>query len=230
LQSRLWSLAIVSGLLAGLASWAVTESIKDVVKPDQSQSTNPTERREARFLAEIKNASNAFAAQGALIGLFLGLAGGLSRGSFGRALLGGLIGLVIGAAVTYACYLIGAPAIGGNNTQVHNDLKTSFQFHALGWLPAGLAGGLALGIGLGGVRRALGALTGGLLGAAVGTMLFEVIGAVIPWAETARPVPGVWYGRLAACVVIALAVAACTVVGCTENKTAPTPATPPPAA
>jgi len=53
----------------------------------------------------------------------------------------------------------------------------------------GAAGGLAFGIGLGGRDRWVKSLVGGLLGAALGTVAYEVIGAVaFPTDKTELPI------------------------------------------
>ena len=58
------------------------------------------------------------------------------------------------------------------------------------WGPIGAAGGLAFALGLGGgPRSAFRATLGGLVGASLGTVLFEIVGAwFFPLAKTAYPI------------------------------------------
>ena len=77
------------------------------------------------------------------------------------------------------------------------------------WLTIGAAAGLALGIGLGNWARIARALIGGVLGAVVGSVIYEFGGAVLfPLAETFRPMSHETMPRLFADISVALCIAA----------------------
>src|SRR5262249_36691374 len=62
--------------------------------------------------------------------------------------------------------------------------------HAGVWSPIGAVAGLALGVGLGGPRAIALALLGGLAGAVLGTMGYEVASALLyPQARLDHPIP-----------------------------------------
>ena len=73
------------------------------------------------------------------------------------------------------------------------------------WAAVGAAGGMAFGIGVGGRDRILRAAVGGLVGAALGAVAFELIGAVFfPMAETPKPVSESMVTRLLARLLVAV--------------------------
>ncbi|WP_145269194.1 hypothetical protein [Tautonia plasticadhaerens] len=75
------------------------------------------------------------------------------------------------------------------------------------WLPAGLCGGLALGLGLDGWRRGLRTALGGVLGAAAAVAAYEIVAALaFPTAKTAHPVSIAVGARLLAYLSVALLV------------------------
>ena len=62
------------------------------------------------------------------------------------------------------------------------------------------------------------ALFGGLLGAAVGAVAFEVVGALaFPLALTTRPIPVTWGSRLVAHLLVAVCAAAGAAVAARER-------------
>ncbi len=77
------------------------------------------------------------------------------------------------------------------------------------WSAVGAAGGLAFGIGMGGRDRILLGALGGLVGAALGTILYEVLGAMaFPIAETGSPIAATSPTRLLGRVMVTLSAAA----------------------
>src|SRR6516225_9927484 len=81
-SSRLAIWALGAGLLAGAAAWLVGEATLKVFLPTMVTMDTPVGRMTAASAQEVmrtdvKNAALAFAAQGAFLGLALGLAGGL---------------------------------------------------------------------------------------------------------------------------------------------------------
>jgi hypothetical protein len=89
---------------------------------------------------------------------------------------------------------------------VSESLLFAMAIHGGIWSAIGAAGGLAFGVGLGGGRDvALRAAIGGLLGAALGTMVYDLAGAVIaPLAETGSPLSATSSTRLLARVAVAV--------------------------
>ena len=99
-RSLTWMLILGMGLLAGLGAWSVGESFLDYFQPSEAASAQRNSfaalnRETAR--TNGLNGAVAFGSLGALLGLGLGLAGGISRRAVGWSLVGGLVGLVLGA-------------------------------------------------------------------------------------------------------------------------------------
>ena len=90
------------------------------------------------------------------------------------------------------------------------------------WAACGLAGGVAFGFGLGGERTKVAvAGMGGLIGAALGGALYELIGAMVfPGDQTTNPLSVTWRTRLLARLLVATlgAVAAATVVSAARRS------------
>src|SRR5262249_32114368 len=92
------------------------------------------------------------------------------------------------------------------------------------WSVVGAAGGLALGLGLGGLGQALRAGLGGLLGAALGATAFEAVGALaFPTEETDQPISKTWVTRLIARVLVAVLAAAGAAVALQAGRRAGRP-------
>ena len=90
-----------------------------------------------------------------------------------------------------------------------NDLALALRTHGGIWLAVGAAAGLALGLGLGGGTRVARAFFGGILGAALATVIYEFAGALVfPMAQTFRPMAMELGPRLLAHLSVALCVSA----------------------
>jgi len=88
--------------------------------------------------------------------------------------------------------------------------------HAGIWVPIGGAAGLAFGVGLGGRKWIVLALVGGLAGAALGTMAYEVVNALaFPDVRLDNPIPANRNSRIlgAFCVTVLTALGAALGVG-----------------
>jgi hypothetical protein len=225
--ARIWSHALAAGVVAGVVSWLAGEACLDVVKArrravvDRGMALNISDRQ-GEAAAGALNAGLAFALLGASLGAAFGAAGGCIRGdgrAAGRAAGVGLAVGAVGAAMasaavlpTYNAYRLGHP------DEASRDLMLPLAVHVVTWATAGAAGGLALGAGLGlRDRRALSRLVvGGLGGAALGAVIFELAGAIaFPEAETARYVsktaPTRLLARLLVCILAAGGAAAAAV-------------------
>jgi hypothetical protein len=202
--SHPWLLLVAAGFLAGLFAAAIGEAAHDYFAPAETvhelqgnKFMQPTP--ETKLVATIKNGALANALLGGVLGLALGLAGGLARRSAPRAALAGLLGLLLGAILGVVLSLGTIPLFSYAKrftTSTEPDLSVALALHAGVWAVLGAAGGLAFAVGLGSRTRLGRALFGGFLGALVGTMLYEVIGAVFfPLADTAEPIAATWETR-----------------------------------
>jgi hypothetical protein len=93
--------------------------------------------------------------------------------------------------------------------------------HAGIWLPIGAAAGVAFGVGRGGRRTIVLALLGGLAGAALGTLVFEIVnGLAFPNVRLDKPIPGESHSRILTyfCVAVFTALGAALGVGERRSK------------
>src|SRR4029077_1615449 len=135
------------------------------------------------------------------------LAGALARRSGRAALAAVLIGLLGGAVLGALLPLIlVGPYFRLQHLRNSDDLLVPLAMHEILWAPLGAIAGLAFGIGLGPGHR-LRSLLYALVGACMGTALYEVIGAALdPLALTSDPVSKTLRTRLLARMLVALAV------------------------
>lgn len=190
-RRRLWAAALTAGVLASGLSWTAGEASLDrfkstkVIDPLRDQ-VDPTEV--SRFA--VKNATLACGLQGALLGLTLGLAGAAAGRRPGRdAATAGLAGLalggVLGAAASFGLFTAFFATVDPNS----QDLIPSLLTHAGVASLLGASGGVAFGLGLGSRGRIVRAAVGGLIGAALGAGLYEILGGILfPLGKTGDPV------------------------------------------
>jgi hypothetical protein len=164
---------------------------------------------EDQTAADFKNATLAFAVLGGVLGLVLGFAGGLSGRSALMGAKAGSIGLVLGGLLGAGASFVLLPvyfrASDRTPEALSQDMLLPFLVHGGIWAACGLAGGLALALGLGGGRERLihGAL-GGLIGAILGTLGYEMVGALLfTAAKTTSPVSWTWTTRLIGRLLVA---------------------------
>jgi hypothetical protein len=223
-------LALTAGVVAGLAAWLggerslhhFTPSLQwRIGKVDAVYRLKPTAA--SVQVAATRNAALGFGLLGASLGLALGAAGGFAGRSPHRALWGAVTGLVLGgsaeAAVTFAALPLYYQAKDLDRSR--DDLPLALCTHVCLWSVAGLAGGLAFGLGLGGPRRVVSALLGGLVGAALGAVVFELLGAVaFPiQAYTAEPISNTPGSRLLARLLVAVGTAAGGAIAACQGTT-----------
>jgi hypothetical protein len=227
--ARLWLLTLVAGAFAGFVAWLGGEACLDRIKPPRHAVNskglvlNITNRREIA-VADAKNAGLAFALLGASLGTGLGVAGGVARRSARKATAAALIGLIVGAGGGAGMSLALLPAYNGykarNADEAARDLILPLLVHSGIWSAVGGLAGLAYGLGLGERRRVPRIMLGGLVGAAVGTMAYELIGAAaFPAAQTTQFVSATWPTRLFARLVVAVCAAAGMVLAANAPRT-----------
>jgi hypothetical protein len=221
----------VAATLAGLLSWAAAERLKpffSIPEPIKDPKDRiHSGRTAAQFIAATRDASLAWGVTGGLLGLALGAVGGGATASarlLPAAVAGAVLGVILGAAPTLAVFPFYWDYKHLHNTE--DQLSLSLAAHALSWAPLGLAGGLALGIGLRRPGGTLRAAVGGLSGAFLGVVAYEILGAfVLPYdAVASEAVPGAAYARLMAVLLVALGAATGATLAMSErHRAAATP-------
>ena len=159
-----------------------------------------------------RNAEVVYGLVGAILSLVLGVTAGcfLGRFSIPRVLAAGLAGIVLGASFG------AASSYGLTPVYFHRmgtaDITLSLLVHLGIWTSVGAASGIAFGVGSGSRDVFVKSLVGGIIGAAVGTLLYDIAGAFLPLAHTERPLSEEAGTRLAANIVLCLCVASGIVV------------------
>ncbi len=218
--SRGLKFAAIGSLLAGLASFAVGEMVYEIIPPQETSQREGRGGRdgrpsvEAAIVSAAKNAALAFGALGILLGGALGIAGGLARSSTPGAVTGGVLGVVLGALLGGGVSRAVLPKmIPWQLDNTEQELLIALLMHGLIWGLLGAAAGLAFAVGLG-ERRQLGrSITAGLVGAVLGAVAFELLGAVFfTSAKTSFPISETWATRALARMLVALGIAATLVL------------------
>jgi len=218
----IWLLLLAAALLAGLAGFGIGEAAPKLVpisydlppEISRNRSAVPIEIERRKSAWRDKSAVLAYGGLGMVLGLALGAAGGLARRSPRAAIAAGLTGLVLGGAVGAATTVLILPSYHATRAErtdenYNEDLVLALRTHGAIWLAVGAAAGLALGLGLGGGANVARALVGGILGAGLGTVIYEFGGAIgFPLAQTFRPMAPEAIPRLLAHLSVALCVAA----------------------
>ena len=129
--------------------------------------------------------------------------GGVRAGTLGLVLGG-----AAGAAAAFALSQVFHEWFRASTDNFSKDLRWPLLLHVGMWLPAGVFGGLALGIGHEGWRRGLQAAFGGVLGVVAAAFLYEILGALMfPTAKTTHPIAIDGRARLLAHMSVSLLVA-----------------------
>ena len=214
-----WLVAL-GGVLAGLAAFGIGEATSDLIPPEPEQYNFMGEMRwtatkdSPRVRSRV--AALSFGVLGACLGGSLGIAGGLARRpvSATAPATGGLLGAVVGAALGAGTSLALVPRL-LDLYFGHKDLEilTGMFSHGVIWGPLGAAAGLAFAVGLGERRLTGRALTAGLAGAVLGTVAFDLVGALaFPLARTDGLFSLTWPTRLMARLMVSLGTAAAIVL------------------
>jgi hypothetical protein len=217
-------------LLAGLAAWVCGEAAYGLFKPVYQLPANwdrlsafdkpdvlSTLLRNATPGAEAKNTAVAYGLLGLLLPGLLGLAGGLTRRSPRAALAAMLVGDLAGAGLGIGLS-VAMTHLFFHYLDPESGLMLGLLIHAGIWVPIGAAAGLAFGIGLGGRRSVVRALLGGIAGAVLATMAFEVAHAIaFPLARLEAPVPPERLSRLLSMLCVSMFTALGAAVGVRER-------------
>jgi len=211
-KGRLLSIAIVAGLLAGLASSLAGERImsryQSALVPALKAHPAPGDmqgERDARLYSSVLS----FTAMGGVLGLAMGLAGGLASRSVIAGLAAGISGLLLGAAAAASISHVLVSNFFKSRIPESTDLVLPLLTHGAIWSAVGVIGGLAFGLGAGGKGRWKATILGGLVGAAAATIVYEIVGAVaFASSKTDLPLAGSSTTRGMAQLLVAILTAA----------------------
>ena len=210
-----WAL-ILSALIAGAAGWLVGEANHERFKPSleaSSQAYAFQALNREKKAADTKNAGLVFGVSGFLMALAAGVGVGLAIGEPRRGLvvglLGGLLNLALAVGASYAL----VPIWYQNRDQASADLMLPLLTHGGIWVPLGIGTGLVTGLvcrtrGRDSAPRLSLTILGGLIGAILGTVAFELAaGLLFPLDGTVRPISETSISRLFARLTLPLATA-----------------------
>jgi hypothetical protein len=215
------ALSMAAAVVAGLLAWQAGERTYPYFVPvltriPGAEKMNPYERqglmnaqlKEKLAIAESQNAALMYGLLAALVAAALGLAGGFARWSLLAGLAAAVLGGAIAAAASAGMSLMLAQRVFYPYMEPDSSLILPFLVHLGMWAPAGLAGGAALGFGVGGWRVVPKAMLGGLIGAIAGTLAFEIFNAAyFALVRVESPIPALRTTRLAADLCVALGTA-----------------------
>ena len=172
---------------------------------------NPTIEEMSRLkAARLYSATLTFTSLGGFLGLTMGLAGGLARRSVPAGIPAAMLGFVLGAAVESITGLPGCVDVLQTVRPDSGRPGTPLAHSRHDLLAVGAIGGLAFGLGLGGRGRWRSTLVGGLLGAAVATVVYEIGGALVfASSKTELPLSSSVTTRAIALLLVAI----CSAVG-----------------
>ncbi len=238
--------ALVVALGAGIVAWSLANSFRvaeyqkeEYGRPgegnvrDGAADANPALSKsqssnrpvvisavEAKVFA-TQNGVIGYAILGAILALGLGVTAGLLNGrrSISLVFLAGVTGLVLGACGGAVSSYVLIPVYFANLESA--DVTFSILIHLGIWTVLGAASGVAIAIGTGSRRAFIPCLVGGITGAALATLLFDVSGAFFPLAHTERPLAEEAGTRLAGTVLLGLCVAVGIVVVASQRPRIP---------
>jgi hypothetical protein len=212
-------LIALGGLLAGLVAFGVGEWLFDLIPPttvQQNISGNLVmlPNRETWIVADTRNGAINFALLGACLGGFLGVAGGLAQKSSSGAGTAGLVGAIFGAAVGAGLSIaLLSWFLNARYAYSEYDIVISLFMHGLIWGLLGAVAGVAFALGSGNSGLGGRAALAGCVGALIGTLVYEICGAVaFTEAHTDYVISQTWVTRLLARLLVAAGTAAALVL------------------
>ena len=226
-QERTSPLALIAlAAAAGLASWLIGEQTREWAQIPLEISAKSYQFKELNAATIKVNSINGSLVYGVLGTLTcLALTAVFKPRRPIKILVAGAIGTLAGAL---PCFVV-MPLHWMNRNQDPSvlDLTRPLLYHLGLWLPIGLAGGLAFGLGRGVPRPQWpGLMVSGMIGAMVGTLLYEFTGAIaMPMDLTVDPIAATAQARLLAHLAVPVCIAASLAVGASRKpKQVPTPA------
>jgi outer membrane lipoprotein SlyB len=212
-------------LIAGFASWLIGEAIHGRFAPPDARTglrLSPEQiqtRRATIDTSRALEATVAFGSLGAVLGLACGSAGGCARGSARAALIAAMAGTILGGAAGAITSRALLPIYYRLHDPDRDDLVLAILILGGAWCAIGASAGAAFGIGLGDRGRALRALLGGILGAAAGALVYEMVGALaFPLEGTSNPISATWGTRLLARLAVTILISAGAATGALSGR------------
>lgn len=195
-SARLWKWALVTSCLVAIASWIVGETRLVQVVPRRGHFSAAGKTVEGistqeRDLASVTSEARIHTVIGATLGLTMGLLGAFHRRTGPGTLLviaaaGTICGLFAGCAVSLGIL----PRAGEWTQAATNETLVAVLLKGTIWALLGAAGGLALGLGLGGWRQICLCLASGLAGGVLGAIGYEILaGLFFPLETTGALIP-----------------------------------------
>jgi hypothetical protein len=236
-RARLW--VALAGILAGVVAFGIGEMVYGLF-PAANEEVNTMGRLlmvptvKTTIVADTRNGALTFGLLGVCLGGMLGIAGGLARRSASAMCAAGLLGSVLGlAAGTGVSFAVLPVFFRVQPIYPQYEMFLSMGMHGSIWGLTGAAGGLAFAVGLGKPRVYGRAVAAGFVGAVLGAVVFDLIGAVLlPFGTTGDPISSTWPTRLMARLLVTLATAAVVILLLPEprlDKPLRSPAIAPPA-
>jgi hypothetical protein len=210
---RVWAIALVAGVAAGLLAWLVGEATYGFFQPRLYQITLILGQKTMQptigslNAAALKNATLAFAILGGVTGLAMGIAGGLAGGSPVRGVKVGVVGLVAGEAVGALASLALIRFFFLRTVPDSNDLLTPILIHGGVWLAIGVVGAVAFAMGLGCARGIPRAIEGACVGALLASVVYHLLSAsLFPDSNSTDPIAGTSLVRFLAMIFVTVLV------------------------
>jgi hypothetical protein len=170
---------IVAAVTAGVLAWIVGESSLLWVEAKKVPMVTMGQHHESptaatRNAAAIATAGRLHAAFGAILGLALGVSAGTGL----RRAQAGAIGAVLGAASGYAASLVDIPLFLRHRDTFSSEIIPSMLLHCGIWGSIGAASSVGWWFGAsGGKWTIVRVVAGGLIGAVLGAVVFDMLGA-----------------------------------------------------
>lgn len=207
-------------VIAGLAAWAIGES-KAISAPPRAVMMKLMGRdvalptRATQEAASVITFTRVTAVFGGILGLTAGLGGALISGLSKRSVIASVLGLLAGASLGAGTAYVTADLYYRHHESIDLDLLPSLLMHGIVWGSIGVACGSSFAIALGAKRVQFARIiAGGFLGALSGTIVYDVIGALLfAVDETAEPISKTTITRLLARAIVASGIAIGLVIG-----------------
>ena len=221
---RLAFLVLLGALVAGLLAFGIGEVAAPLIPSEKLEPKimGPKSTIASRSTTGVVMRTSALQSGilGACLAGCLGTAGGLARRSALAAMLWGTLGLAVGLALGAGLTIALFPwYFQARELHANQEFISSMILHGAIWAPLGAVSGLALAFGSGQWRRWGQLLIAGLLGALLGAVACDVIGAILfPLARTADPVAETWLTFLTSRLLVTLGTALLLVLGLSPDR------------